>query len=157
MKKIAAGIFLFFLLGIAFSGDPETVRPFFCVDGDTFIAAPDSQNYRLWGVDAPELDQPWGVTAKSALISLIHRKRVKVEQRGTSYNRPVVRVVVRDKDVGLELLKMGLAWYCPEFAPDREDYREAEKEARAAGRGLWSDPKPVNPADHRKSRKTKDE
>ena len=55
-----------------------------------------------------------------------------------------------EKDVALELLKMGLAWYLPKFAPKRQDYREAEAEARKAKRGLWSDEKPVAPEIWRK-------
>lgn len=141
------------ILVCCWSAEPQTVRPLLCTDGDTFIAAPDSVVYRLWGVDAPELDQPWGGVAKSALIALIHKKQVKIVRHGASYNRPVVQVTTtNNRDVGLELLKMGLAWYCPEYAPDRDDYREAEAEARKAKRGLWSDRNPVNPADHRKKR-----
>lgn len=140
------------------AAEPQTVRPLLCTDGDTFIAAPDSVVYRLWGVDAPELDQPWGGVAKSALIALIHKKQVKVVQHGASYNRPVVQVTTtNNRDVGLELLKMGLAWYCPEYAPDRDDYREAEAEARKAKRGLWSERNPVKPADHRKKRNLPEE
>lgn len=131
----------------------DTVKPFFIIDGDTFLAAPDSVNYRLWGIDAPELDQPWGRAAKAALMDLIHRKRVTVIRRGTSYKRPVVQVTTtNDRDVALELLKMGLAWYTPEFAPDREDYKKTEAEAREAKRGLWSERNPVNPAEHRKQK-----
>lgn len=59
----------------------------------------------------------------------------------------------RGNDVSLELLKMGLAWYCPEFAPRREDYREAEQEARESRRGLWSDENPVRPEKWRKNKK----
>ena len=74
-----------------------------------------------------------------------------IERHGTSWKRIVVRAESEGKDVSLELLKMGLAWYCPEFAPRRNDYREAEQEAREARRGLWSDENPVSPAEWRKT------
>ena len=89
----------------------DTVKPLWIVDGDTFTAQEQSQNYRLWGIDAPELDQRWVKAARAALIELIHKKNVIVEIHGESYSRPVVRVIADGKDVGLELLKMGLAWY----------------------------------------------
>lgn len=130
----------------------DTVKPLWIVDGDTFTAQEQSQNYRLWGIDAPELDQRWGKAARAALIELIHKKKVTVEIHGESYSRPVVRVIAGGKDVGLELLKMGLAWYVPEFAPDEESYLEAHEAAKADKRGLWSDPKPVNPKEFREKR-----
>lgn len=130
----------------------DTVKPLWIVDGDTFTAQEQSQNYRLWGIDAPELDQRWGKAARAALIELIHKKNVTVELHGESYSRPVVRVIAGGKDVGLELLKMGLAWYVPEFAPDEESYLEAHEAAKADKRGLWSDPKPVNPKEFREKR-----
>lgn len=130
----------------------DTVKPLWIVDGDTFTAQEQSQNYRLWGIDAPELDQRWGKAARAALIELIHKKNVTVELHGKSYSRPVVRVIAGGKDVGLELLKMGLAWYVPEFAPDEESYLEAHEAAKADKRGLWSDPKPVNPKEFREKR-----
>lgn len=49
---------------------------------------------------------------------------------------------------------MGLAWYLPEFAPKRRDYREAEAEARRCRRGLWSDKNPVAPSEWRRRGKT---
>lgn len=155
MKFWYGWIIYVFLITLT-AAEPQTVKPFFIIDGDTFLAAPDSVNYRLWGIDAPELDQPWGRAAKAALMDLIHRKRVTVVRRGTSYKRPVVQVTTtNDRDVALELLKMGLAWYTPEFAPDREDYKKAEAEAREAKRGLWSERNPVNPAEHRQKKNVK--
>lgn len=133
----------------------DTVKPLWIVDGDTFTAQEQSQNYRLWGIDAPELDQRWGKAARAALIELIHKKTVIVEIHGKSYGRPVVRVIAGGKDVGLELLKMGLAWHAEEFAPDEENYLEAHKAAKTDKRGLWSDASPENPKDFREKRTQK--
>lgn len=153
MKALSILFVMIAVIG-CLAAEPVTVKPFFIIDGDTFLAAPDSVNYRLWGIDAPELDQPWGRAAKAALMDLIHRKRVTVIRHGTSYKRPVVQVTTtNDRDVALELLKMGLAWYTPQFAPKRDDYKKAEAEAREAKRGLWSERNPVNPAEHRQNRK----
>ncbi len=152
-------IFFIIAFSLAFStfSVPERVRPIFIIDGDSFIAAPDSTVFRLWGVDAPELDQKWGKVARSALIELLHNRRATVEKRGESYGRPVVRVTAGGRDVALELLKMGLAWYVPKYAPDRKDYAAAHEEARKARRGLWSDPSPVSPEDHRSRRESTDD
>lgn len=117
-------------------------------DGDSFRAG--KQAFRLWGIDAPELDQRWGTASREALRELLTgADAVMIERHGASWKRIVVRAESGGKDASLELLKMGLAWYLPEFAPKREDYREAEQEARKARRGLWSDENPVSPDEWR--------
>lgn len=156
MKKLLPALILL-LLSLAAVADPQIIRPIFIIDGDTFIAAPDSQVYRIWGVDAPELDQPWGIVARSALIELIHRKRVTITStHGKSYKRPVVQITVGGNDVALELLKMGLAWHTPKYAPDQKEYAAAAAESKSAKRGLWLDKYPVSPEDHRKNRDSAD-
>lgn len=117
-------------------------------DGDTFHR--DGRAYRLWGVDAPELDQPWGVAAREVLRQLLTRGAIETTRKGRSWSREVVLCEAGGVDVSLELLKMGLAWYLPEFAPRRRDYREAEAEARRCRRGLWSDKNPVAPSEWRR-------
>lgn len=129
----------------------ETITATSVHDGDTFRSG--KQSYRLWGIDAPELDQRWGTAAREALRELLTgADAVMIERHGTSWKRIVVRAESGGKDVSLELLKMGLAWYWPYFAPDRDDYREAEADARKARRGLWSDTKPVPPWEWREMR-----
>jgi endonuclease YncB( thermonuclease family) len=55
---------------------------------------------------------------------------------------------VDGRDINRELVAEGLAWVFGGFAPD-EALLEAEAEARRQRRGLWSDPKPIAPADWR--------
>ena len=147
MKAALVAVFAislqFFVLTAA-----ETVVVTSVHDGDSFRAG--EQAFRLWGIDAPELNQRWGIAAREALRELLTGAGgVTVERHGTSWKRIVARAESGGIDVSLELLKMGLAWYCHEFAPRREDYRKAEQEAREARRGLWSDENPVSPAEWR--------
>lgn len=131
--------------------DPVRLRAVACIDGDTFVGSKDARVVRLWGIDAPELDQPWGDVSKAALIALTHRRQLNIEPKGDSWGRLVgVARRGREIDVGLELIKMGLAWHDPRYAPKAKEYAEAEAEARKAKRGLWSDDKPVAPWDWRK-------
>jgi hypothetical protein len=58
--------------------------------------------------------------------------------------------VVGDKDVGLEMVRQGLAWvyvrYITEASPEiQEAYRKAQEEAKAGRLGLWSDPNSIPP------------
>jgi endonuclease YncB( thermonuclease family) len=71
------------------------------------------------------------------------------------YGRTVGTVYVDGIDAGLELSRQGLAWtytkYLPEAGADiQASYRQAESEARAQKRGLWSDSQePVPPWEFR--------
>lgn len=149
MKAALIVVFAFFLHIFVLTA-AEAVVVTSVHDGDSFRAG--EQAFRLWGIDAPELDQRWGTAAREALRELLTgADAVMIERHGTSWKRIVVRAESGGKDVSLELLKMGLAWYLPEFAPKRDDYRTAEQEARKARRGLWSDESPVSPAEWRKT------
>lgn len=134
-----------------FAAEPMRLRAVAVIDGDTFVGSKDARVVRLWGVDAPELDQPWGEASKVALIAFTNRRQLNIEPKGDSWGR-LVAIARRGKeiDIGLELIKMGLAWHDPRYAPKAKEYAEAEAEARKAKRGLWSDDKPVSPWDWRK-------
>lgn len=124
MKSILRVVFLLCFAAIsACGGGSLSVH-----DGDTFHR--DGRAYRLWGIDTPELDQPWGVAAREVLRQLLTRGALETTRKERSWSREVVLCEAGGVDVSLELLKMGLAWYLPEFAPKRRDYREAEEEAR---------------------------
>jgi len=125
------------------------------IDGDTFCSG--QTRFRLWGVDAPEVGQPWGAVATAAVTELLLAKQVEIVKKSKSYNRDVVFVISGGLDIGLELIKMGLAWYTPEYAPEREDYAAAQLEAKQAKRGLWSDKNPIAPMEWRENKKTKGE
>jgi endonuclease YncB( thermonuclease family) len=114
---------------------------------------------RLAGVDAPEgahfgrTAQPFAAEALSFLQSYITGRQVRAYiYRRDQYDRVVATVYVRRppffvprRDVGLELLKRGLATTYEaksgaEFGGKRaeERYKAAEEEARRKGKGMWS-------------------
>ena len=57
---------------------------------------------------------------------------------------------VDGKSLNMELVEAGLAWWYQRYAPDDRELAEAEKEARAAKRGLWADSDAVAPWEWRK-------
>jgi endonuclease YncB( thermonuclease family) len=66
------------------------------------------------------------------------------------YGREVCKVLDRSRDVGLEQIRAGYAWWYHAYAKeqsaeDRERYELAEQEAKAKKVGLWRDPDPVPP------------
>ena len=68
------------------------------------------------------------------------------------YGRTVVTVYLEDgRELNLEIIKAGFAWLCRRNS-DRQDYADAEEEARRAGIGLWADTKPTPPWEWRRER-----
>ncbi|MCF6445903.1 thermonuclease family protein [Nereida sp. MMG025] len=79
------------------------------IDGDTIVVS--KIKVRLAGIDAPELDQPWGQKSKWAMVKLCKGNVIDVALTGeTSYDRLVGTCYLSDgTDVGAELIKQGLA------------------------------------------------
>jgi len=113
---------------------------------------------RLAGIDAPERGQAFGTAAKAALSEIVFARPVVVHwKKRDRYERIVGNVTVSGADANLAMVARGMAWHYVRFEAeqeraDRASYAQAEREARAQRRGLWGDPRPVAPWDHRKSR-----
>jgi endonuclease YncB( thermonuclease family) len=129
-------------------------------DGDT-ITVLDSNNtqhrIRLQGIDAPESRQAFGTRSKQNLSNLVFGKQVKVVWNARDrYQRILGKVLLDERDINLEQLRSGMAWYYRAYerdvAPnDRKPYADAETEARAAKLGLWAGAGPTPPWDFRRS------
>ncbi len=117
------------------------------VDGDTIdvLAGRVKTRIRIEGIDCPELAQPFGRVAKLFTSERVFGKRVEVlPQSADRYGRLVARVQVGGEDLGLALLKAGLAWQYTTYSHDPV-YGSAERAARTARQGLWADKDPVPP------------
>lgn len=79
------------------------------IDGDTIVVS--KIKIRLAGIDAPELDQPWGQKSKWAMVGICKGQTIRVELTGeTSYDRLVGTCYTADgRDIGAEIVKTGLA------------------------------------------------
>lgn len=131
-------------------------------DGDTLtVLGSDKKTYkiRLQGIDAPEKNQPFGRVCKEALIRLSAQQIAEVEAfKQDRYGRIVAAVRVNGKDLALEQIKAGCGWHYKAYeqeqpAGEQKSYAKAEKQARAAERGLWQDAKPLAPWDFRKQQR----
>lgn len=119
------------------------------IDGDT-LRAGDGAEYRIFGIDAPELKQTcseangrsWlcGRAAKAKLTTLINRGNVKCEARSTDRFGRIVAVCSAEgiPDLGEELVRDGYA--VDLGGADGNPYRGAEAEAQTAKRGIWRGP-----------------
>lgn len=127
-------------------------------DGDTISvldAAKVQHKIRLAGIDAPEKKQAFGNRSKESLSELVFDKAVTIEtNKKDRYGREVGKVLVNGMDANLAQVQRGMAWHYKAYereqpAIDRKVYADAENEAKAARRGLWSDAYPVPPWDFR--------
>ncbi len=105
----------------------------YVIDGDTISI--NSVPIRLAGIDAPELDHPYGQSAKWAMVRItkgqIITARIAPEM---SFDRTVAICCLPDgRDIAAELVKQGLALDWPLFSKGR--YREFEPEG--VRRKLW--------------------
>lgn len=95
------------------------------VDGDTIFIGDTS--IRLFGIDAPELDHPYGNNAKWALINLCrgHIIQAVIEQGDLTYDRTVATCYLPDgRDLSAEMVKLGMAVDWPKYSGGR--YRSFE-------------------------------
>lgn len=122
------------------------------IDGDSLMLDVGGARYRveLAAIDAPELNQPWGAAAATALHDTLTGAFVAVRTRGAA--TPLTgQILFRGRDVALDLVHDGLAWAMPAAAndPAAAPLQAAEQRARDARRGLWADPAPIAPWDWR--------
>lgn len=117
------------------------------MDGDT-IRAGDGTEYRIYGIDAPELHQTcleangktWlcGRAAKARLTTILKRGNVSCEARANDKFRRAIAVCSAEgvPDIGEALVREG---YALDFGPGNSagPYRDAQDEAEAAKRGIW--------------------
>jgi endonuclease YncB( thermonuclease family) len=81
----------------------------YIIDGDTIAIK--RTKIRLAGIDAPEIDQPYGQKSKWEMVRICKGQEITVVMHGeTSYDRQVGTCYLPDgRDIGAELVKQGLA------------------------------------------------
>ena len=96
------------------------------VDGDTIVI--NKTQIRLFGIDAPEIDHPYGKKAKWALVSLCKGHTVRTEVTDVdSYGRTVGKCYLPDgRDLSAEMVKQGLAIDWPKYSGGIYDGLETE-------------------------------
>ena len=112
-------------------------------DGDTLTVLVERRQVkvRLTDIDAPELRQPFGTRSRQSLSELCFGKIASLDVRGHDrYKRTIAQVTCDGKDANAEQVRRGYAWTYARFARRDSPLHAIQDEARAAHRGLWSDP-----------------
>lgn len=122
---------------------PVSAADVIVTDGDSLKI--DGERVRLWGIDAPELEQrcEWrgqvfdcGRAAKDQLGKLIAGGRVECTPVDRDrHGRTVARCSAAGHDLAAEMVRSGWALDYRKYS--RGAYAAEEQEARTADRGLW--------------------
>ena len=115
---------------LADSAAPQTRRVTilgrcFVIDGDTIMIG--DARIRLAGIDAAELDHPYGKRAKWALITLCKGHDIHaVLEAALSHDRMVATCYLPDgRDLSAEMVKLGMAVDWPKFSGGK--YQQYER------------------------------
>jgi endonuclease YncB( thermonuclease family) len=134
------------------------------VDGDTIHLTDDNgklYKIRLLGIDAPEMDQSFGIESRQMLVNLIEGKRVIIDSRKKDkYKRILGKIFYDDMDINLTMISNGLAWHYKRYRKDQSKrdvpiYSEAEQIAKENAIGLWSDTAFIPPWEWRQNKRRK--
>jgi endonuclease YncB( thermonuclease family) len=111
--------------------------PAWVIDGDTVAIR--RIKIRLAGIDAPELDMPFGKKSKWAMVDLCRGQTLHVVLHGeTSHDRQVGTAYLPDgRDVGAELIRRGLALDCAFYSGGKYRPLEPEGARRRLGNGAF--------------------
>ena len=115
-------------------------------DGDTIVLM-DRTRVRLHGIDAPELDQPYGPVAAAALENMVALDVYLVKVDEDRYGRLVGQLYHAKKgyDINASMVCAGYAWWYERYAPDSRVLNDCQVEAQHAPVGLWEEEDPMPP------------
>ena len=129
-------------------------------DGDTITVVNKTTNknikVRLFGIDAPEITQEYGLESKEYLISLIKDKSVTIKGNTYDrYNRLLGTIYVDGININEMMVKTGNAWWYEKYDSKNTKVRDLEKNARELKLGLWKNINVVEPDKFREQKKKK--
>ena len=152
MKKM---LLIFLLLSTLIFADIVKGTVISITDGDTLKALINGkqEKIRMFGIDAPGSKQTWGKESKEALSNLISGKDVSFDIKSKDkYGRTLAITFVGKKNINLEMIKTGNAWYYEFFDKNNLESKKAMENAKKNKLGLWGTPNPKNPYDYRKDK-----
>jgi len=124
-----------------FDGDTVWVKP---------LAGGPYRKLRLDAIDAPEICQRGGETARDRLAARVLRQVVWVEEGAAdTYGRGLARLQHQGDDINRWLVASGQAW-AYEWRVGEGPYAGAQKQAKRARRGVFAQANVETPRDFRR-------
>ncbi len=165
MKSLLIKIFLFaplFLLPLQVLAQNVSPTVISVGDGDTLRIREAGQvtTIRLGCIDAPERAQsPWGQKSTSRLKQLLPLDTIvqirKIDR--DRYGRTVAELFIGNKSINLQMVKDGQAvvyrQYLNGCEATKDQYLQAEAQAKQKQLGYWNQKSPVMPWDYRRGKR----
>jgi len=126
------------------------------IDGDTIevTLSGKTESIRLYGIDAPEKKQAFGLAAKDFVEVMVGGKMVDILLVGGKdrYERPVAIVMYGTQNLQEQLILAGYAWVYPQYCRKSFCTAWSTLQGISAGNrvGLWAQPAPVRPWEWRR-------
>lgn len=145
-------LLIFFAVGECFSGTIEVLD---VVDGDTFLVknGKEIKYVALYGLDAPEIGQPYSEDAEKLLDDIISSKKYDISiNHADVLGVESCEIYYKGQNVACMLLSKGLAFYDKRIKNSRLDnskYINSEKFAKKSKIGIWSVADIEYPEDYR--------
>lgn len=159
MGAIFIALFILFMPAASMAADMITGNIVSVTDGDTVkIACPDGQcrKIRLYGIDAPEIKQEDGISARDYLNGMLGAGTVQVETCGSDrYGRIVGKIYCSGRYVNRAMVVAGLAWHYVPYARKDVDLALSQWLARQLKFGVWKRDTPISPWAYRQNKKTR--
>ncbi|WP_434778895.1 thermonuclease family protein [Neisseria sp. Ec49-e6-T10] len=184
MKKILLILSTLFLASISFAETISCRHPKIQDGNNIFCLSSENKQIkvRLWGIDAPDLNQNFGKESAQILSKILSHAPLNLEVFGYDSDGRTLSEIkyqvyvdcpppskLEDgtmiQEIGCmekpptnanwEMIYRGYAWTNPSHKLNNANkfYIEAERIARKDKRGLWADPNPISPWEWRKAKK----
>jgi endonuclease YncB( thermonuclease family) len=169
MKKFLTLFFVLFFNLVLFADEPLYTfagRVSQVIDGNTFkITSYDSSDprnitistVRLYGVDAPEIGQDYGIEAKEALERTVLQEIAVVEVYGVDKYKRLLGIVYHKSKLNINatMIAMGFAWHYAKYDKSRfrKDFEKFHENAKNNKLRLWAGKNVISPEEFRKQEK----
>ena len=117
------------------------------IDGDTVKGKVEGKQItiRLVEIDAPEMDQPFGLASKNFLMKLTSNEKITYTSEGEDrYGRTLGKLFKNKENLNALMVKSGFAWVYERYAKNQNLYVYQEV-AKSKNLGLWQSKKPIAP------------
>ncbi|MEK7504180.1 MAG: thermonuclease family protein [Patescibacteria group bacterium] len=136
MKKIGLAVLATAAIGL-FVNPYEKVYKI--ADGDTFILENNKQTIRLFGIDAPEMDNCYGPESYARLDELLKKRQVQLKEPVVDkFGRVVALVYVDGQLINEIMIREGFAAYRSEPGSGKEAMKAAHEIAKTNKIGIYS-------------------
>ncbi len=146
-KVLKAFYLLTFYLAVGFLSASIPLENIRVIDGDTIQGEVKGKEIkiRLVEIDAPEMNQPFGMQSKNFLNKLLYEKDVTLISQGEDrYGRTLGEIFANGESANTLMIKSGFAWVYDRYVKDSSLYKYQDQ-AIADNLGLWGAKDPIAP------------